>query len=296
MKPSMPTLHRINNINNNYKTSMTSATKHLRQMYNKPLQLAVSSAHRGGEGGTYADSNPDIFLKVGLNVIAQTGALLGAVYVGAASPLFIKSAAMPVIRDLPLTLWLALISIIFGSSFFGSIVEGGLSQATKQVLNPNVLLGDPNWYNSLKRPSWEPPGWVFPIMWVIVSKPTQLIAVSRLISQFNKINGGSSGSIMLLPWRELIVYCTHLSLGDAWNKVFFGSQSPGRGVVVITTFLAFLIASSNLFFSMDQLAGKFMIPTCAWVCIASALNWYIYFNNKTKVAASNALAAQQQLK
>mmetsp|Transcript_14657 Transcript_14657/g.20940 ORF Transcript_14657/g.20940 Transcript_14657/m.20940 type:complete len:305 (+) Transcript_14657:108-1022(+) len=276
MKPAVQKLN--NRYKNNCKIGIMIAPTSSQQVYNMPLQAVLS--HRGGEGRNYSDSNPIIFLKVGLNVFVQTGALLGAIYAGAAFPLVFKYKTMPVVQGLPLTLWLALISIIFGSSFFGSLVEGGLSQATKQVLNPTVLLGEPNWYSSLKRPSWEPPGWVFPIMWVIVSKPTQLVAVSRLITQLNKNSGGDdSRIIMLLPWRELLVYCIHLSLGVAWNKVFFGMQSPGRGMVVITAFFFFLTTSSYLFFTMDKLAGRFMIPTCAWVCIASALNWYIYLNN-----------------
>lgn len=264
---------------NNFKIARMIAPTSSHQVYNTPSQEVLS--HRGGEGPNYSDSNPIIFLKVGLSVIVQTGALLGAIYAGAALPLVFKAKAIPFVQGLPLTLWLALISIIFGSSFFGSLLEGGLSQATKQVLNPTVLPGEPNWYSSLKRPSWEPPGWVFPIMWVIVSKPTQLVAVSILITRLNKNSGGYGSSVIMpLPWRELLVYCIHLSLGDAWNKVFFGMQSPGRGMVVIAAFFFFLTMSSYLFFTMDNLAGRFMLPTCAWVCIASALNWNIYLNNK----------------
>lgn len=229
---------------------------------------------RGGERVSYADSNKVILLKTGLNAIVQTGALFAAIRLSALPKIYSKFFRFS-FRGLPLTLWIALISAIFGSSFYGSLVEGGLSQATRQVLNPNVLPGEPNWYNSLKRPWWEPPGWVFPIMWVIVSKPTQLFAVTRLISSQNV-----GHSILSLPRNELLVYCIYLALGDAWNKVFFGMQSPGLGVVIITTFFAFLLTSTYLFYSIDQLAGRFMLPTCAWVFGATALNWSIYVSNK----------------
>jgi benzodiazapine receptor len=268
----MPELVRRYNNNDNNRSMMTPHNvAKLLQIYSNKPSLTLAMTPRGGEQGNCADSSKFILLKTGLTVIAQSGALLAAIYLGASPRL--KSAVT--LRGLPLSLWVALISVIFGSSFYGSLVEGGLSQATKQVLNPNVLQGEPNWYNSLKRPWWEPPGWVFPIMWVIVSKPTQLLAVSRLISSQNV-----GSSILMLPRLELLVYCTYLALGDAWNKVFFGMQSPGRGVVVITTFLVFLLTSTYLFYSMDQLAGKFMVPTCAWVCGATALNWSIYLNNK----------------
>ena len=103
-----------------------------------------------------------------------------------------------------------LLLIIFASSTFGSIVDMGVSAASKQVLDPNST-PNPDWYSGLKKPKWNPPGWIFPIMWLIVSKPTQFIAVSKLIATQSK-NGVD------YPNLPLLAYCTHLALGDAWNK------------------------------------------------------------------------------
>ena len=64
-------------------------------------------------------------------------------------------------------------------------------------------------------------------MWLIVSKPTQFMAVWKLITQ------QADKDSLAIP---LLVYVTHLSLGDAWNKVFFGLECTGRGLVVILAF------------------------------------------------------------
>jgi tryptophan-rich sensory protein len=82
-----------------------------------------------------------------------------------------------------------------------------MSAATNQALNPNKVLGDPNWYKNLVKPSWNPPGWVFPIMWLIVSKPTQLCAMSRML-KFG-IKGNEKESMLALA-----AYTTHLALGN----------------------------------------------------------------------------------
>ena len=103
-----------------------------------------------------------------------------------------------------------LLLIIFASSTFGSIVDMGLSAASKQVLDTNST-PNPDWYSGLKKPKWNPPGWIFPIMWLIVSKPTQFIALSKLI-------GTQSRNGVQDPNLPLLAYCTHLALGDAWNK------------------------------------------------------------------------------
>ena len=132
------------------------------------------------------------------------------------------------------------------------------------------LQGDADWYANLKKPSWNPPGWLFPIMWLIVSKPTQFMAVYKLVTQ-------SYEKDLTLP---LAVYCGHLSLGDAWNKVFFGLECTGRGAAVISTFWSVLLLSVYLFYGVDQYAGFLLVPTFLWVTVAAALNWSIYLSNK----------------
>ena len=192
---------------------------------------------------------------------------------GALSSLPAVSENLPSIYGLNVVQWASFVLVIFASSFIGSFVDGGLSAATNQVLDPDVVPGDPDWYANLNRPRWEPPGWVFPIMWLIVSKPTQLVAVGRMF-------GAGSGAVSGGPnWAALAVYCSHLSLGDAWNKVFFGFQCPGRGAAIITAFFGLLLTSAGLFWNVDEVAGRFMLPTCAWVSVATALNWSNYLRN-----------------
>ena len=107
-------------------------------------------------------------------------------------------------------------------------------------------------------------------MWLIVSKPTQFAAVWKLITQH-------SDRDLSVP---LLAYCAHLSLGDAWNKVFFGLECTGRGLAVILTFWSVLLLSAYLFYGVDQSAGLLLVPTSLWVTVATALNWSIYDLNK----------------
>lgn len=215
------------------------------------------------------DSNSIIAVKTVVSVALETAGLLGAIKLGEVASTKIK---LPDISGLPLFQWLSLVFVIFSSSTIKSWVSGGvLGAATNQLLKPNVVPGDGRWYASLKKPWFNPPGWVFPIMWLIVSKPTQLIAVSKVMS--SKENN--------CCWPALAVYCAHLSLGDAWNDVFFGCQRIGLGILVICTFFGFLLTSAKLFSDINPQAGKFMLPTCGWVSIATALNIAIYILNPT---------------
>ena len=280
-------------------------------------------------GGACSDSDPALFAKIGTTAIFESMALFGILW----SSIQIAASKnyptwVPRVMNQPLVELLASFLVIFGSSFVGAILDGGLSAATNQALKPNQVLGDPDWYANLSKPSWTPPGYFIAIMWVIVSKPTQLCALSRML-KFG-INSDSKASLLALA-----VYTTHLAFGDvsimlshrivlvswlllllqfsfafcffvlliaililfftiytifyycyyscgtqAWNKVFFGLECIGQGVPTITAMISALFYSAYLFYKIDKTAGYFMLPTCGWVTVATALQYSIYFRNK----------------
>ena len=220
-------------------------------------------------GGACDDANAAFFGKVGISAFLQAAGLMGVLALGKAGEPILSDFNVPSIFGTSPALWAAFLVVVFASSLVGTFVDGGASAALNQALDPNTTPGDPEWYANLAKPSWNPPGWLFPIMWLIVSKPTQLAAVNTL---WSATDGADRG------WR-LFSYCLHLAMGDAWNKTFFGYQCVGRGVVVISTFYALLLCSAFLFWQADPVAGKLMLPTCGWVTVATALNWSIYLLN-----------------
>ena len=217
-----------------------------------------------------------------LGAVFEAGALLGVVKAARALPPGASSAIARLkilpsdtIKGLPAAEWFAWCVIIFGSSAVGSAVDGSLRAATNQILMPTRVAGEQGWYASLDKPRWEPPGYVFPVMWLLVSKPTQLLAVAKVCSS---VSGEGEEAPAALPWvPQLAAYCLHLALGDAWNKVFFGQQKVAAGALMITVFYGALLASAYLFAQVDATAGLLMVPTCLWVTVAAALNWSIYF-------------------
>jgi hypothetical protein len=166
-------------------------------------------------GGACSDSDSALFAKITTTTIAESVVLLGVLLtsVKLSETTFPGSSMIPSIYNLPLLELIASFMVIFGSSFFGALVDGSLSAATNQALNPSKVLGDPNWYANLKKPTWNPPGWIFPIMWLLISKPTQLSAVSRILKYGNG-TGGAVTSSTTSHLLALFVYTTHLALGD----------------------------------------------------------------------------------
>jgi tryptophan-rich sensory protein len=219
-------------------------------------------------GGACSDSTPSLFVKIGISAGVETFLMANVLFLAIRSKFGFENQSVATLVQLTLIL-----SVIFGSSSFGALADTGVSAASKQILAPNEVPGDPVWYANLKKPKWNPPGWLFPIMWLIISKPTQLIAVRKIVKACPGIGD-------LNTRFAFLVYCAHLSLGDAWNKVFFGLQCPGRGVAIIITFWSLLWTSAYLFYQIEPSAGLFLLPTCLWVTVASALNISIYNLNK----------------
>lgn len=219
-------------------------------------------------GGDCSETNPTLLFKIAVGVLSQSAALLGILLASLSFSDLVPSK----VYNQPLLELLASMVVVFGSSFVGAFVDGSLSAATNQALNPTKVLGSPDWYANLQKPNWTPPGWVFPIMWLIVSKPTQLCATSRI---FKYSTGG-------VDVKALALYTTTLALGDTWNKVFFGLECIGLGTLVITIYFAALLATAYSFYQIDALAGYYMLPTCGWVAVATMLQYSIDFLNKNK--------------
>jgi len=226
-------------------------------------------------------SDAKLAAKTALSVAFEAAGLL-AVLKGAQllSAQSISVLSTTVLGGLPVVEWLALFAVIFTAPFLKDIIAGGVSTAGIQVMRPDKVPGDSDWYSKMLKPWFHPPGWVFAVMWVVVSKPTQLWAVSRLLVAANSAE--SESEELAMPWHELAVYCVHLSLGDGWNDVYFGAQRLGLGLVVIVAQYATLVRSYLLFREVDPEAGGFLLPTIGWMTVAVALNEEVYRLNPSK--------------
>lgn len=118
------------------------------------------------------------------------------------------------------------------------------------------------WYATLAKPSWNPPNWVFGPVW------TTLFLLM--------------GIALYLVWRTGLrekaertafrLFLAHLLLNIGWSVAFFGLESPGMGVVVIVTLLAFILYLIVKFREINHWAGWLLVPYAAWVAFATVLN------------------------
>lgn len=121
------------------------------------------------------------------------------------------------------------------------------------------------WYLNLNQAPWTPPGWVFGVAWTII-----MLCFSVYMAYLYKA----------LPNTKIIVlFSTQWLLNVIWNYIFFNQHLIGFGLLVIVL-LTFVVAKF-LFDFKNKLNVKtvLILPYFIWLCIATSLNAYIFFNN-----------------
>lgn len=121
------------------------------------------------------------------------------------------------------------------------------------------------WYRSLAKPSWTPPGWVFGPAWTL---PYLCMAVA-VWGVWRRV-GWSAPT----RWWQV-----QLALNAAWTPVFFGLREPGWAFAGIVLLWLAIAVTMQKFFPVVRRAGWLLVPYLLWVTFASALNFAIWRMN-----------------
>ena len=120
----------------------------------------------------------------------------------------------------------------------------------------------PEWYATLRKPSWTPPGWVFGPVWTLLYP---LVAMAGW-----------------LAWREgrarlgPLVYLLQLALNAAWPWLFFGQRRVDLALACVVALWIAILATVLAFWRVSRTAAVLMLPYLAWVGFAAALNHAIW--------------------
>ena len=118
------------------------------------------------------------------------------------------------------------------------------------------------WFAALERPGFYPPGWAFGVVWPILFVMIGL-AFAWLASAW-----GARGRI-----AAIVALAVQFVLAQSWTGVFFGAQSIEGGMIVIALSVVLLLVAIALVWRVRRGAALLLLPYCAWLCFAAALNW-----------------------
>ena len=121
------------------------------------------------------------------------------------------------------------------------------------------------WYASLRKPSWNPPSWLFGPVW------TALYLMMATAAWLVWRRGGCSGQR-----RALTLYLVQLVLNAAWTPLFFGLKMPGIAFAEILLLLAAVVTTAFAFRRVNKAAGALLVPYIAWVSFAGFLNFTLW--------------------
>jgi translocator protein len=121
------------------------------------------------------------------------------------------------------------------------------------------------WYQHLRKPSFNPPDWVFSPVWTA-------LYISMAVAAWN-------------VWRHhglqstrfgMSLFAGQLALNLAWSILFFGLQQIGLALIEIILLFAAITGTALAFWRLDGVAALLFIPYVAWVGFASLLNFAIW--------------------
>jgi translocator protein len=124
------------------------------------------------------------------------------------------------------------------------------------------------WYESLEKPAFNPPDWLFGPVWTILYI---LMGVSLFLIWKSPPS----------PTRNLalIVFGIQLVLNAAWSFIFFYFQQPGWALADIILLWGFILAMIIVFSKIHRIAAYLQVPYLLWVTFAVVLNASIWWLN-----------------
>ncbi len=127
------------------------------------------------------------------------------------------------------------------------------------------FFGPGEWYASLKKPSWNPPGCIFGPVWTALY--TMMAVAAWLVWR----QGG---------WpkqhKPLLIFVAQLALNALWTPLFFGLHRPGVAfaeIILLWLAIAWTIAA---FRRVHRTAAWLLAPYLSWVSFAALLNFTLW--------------------
>jgi tryptophan-rich sensory protein len=126
----------------------------------------------------------------------------------------------------------------------------------------------PGWYQTIQKPSWNPPNWVFGPVW------TTLYALM--------------GIAMYLIWiqprteqrqRALYLNAAQLILNFFWSLIFFNLHAIGWALIEIIILWVMIVQTMFAYDRVYKPAAWLLLPYIVWVTFATILNGTIWWLN-----------------
>jgi benzodiazapine receptor len=126
------------------------------------------------------------------------------------------------------------------------------------------------WYKNLRKPSWQPPEWLFGPAWTTIFI---LTAIAGVIG-WHRAPGVASLTLLLC------LFAINGGLNILWSVLFFRWRRPDWALIEVVGLWASIAALMLALWPYAPHAALLLIPYFAWVSFASFLNLTIVKLNR----------------
>lgn len=155
-----------------------------------------------------------------------------------------------------------------GAQFFGLLVWLLICFAAAGVGSMFTASSVTDWYQTLQKPSWTPPDWIFGPVWSALY--FMMGVAAWLVWRRNDHP---------LTRRGLTLFGAQLLLNVAWSGCFFALRQPGLALAELLLLLTAIIATIVSFRPVSSGAAMLMLPYLLWSSFATVLNYFIWWLN-----------------
>ena len=118
------------------------------------------------------------------------------------------------------------------------------------------------WYYALKKPSWQPPDWLFGPVWTLIFG---LAALAGVLAWRNADGRDAHARIVVL-------FVVNAILNVGWSWLFFRLHRPDFALYEVGFLWLSIVALIVGLYPYSRTSSALLLPYLAWVTFAAALN------------------------
>ncbi len=120
----------------------------------------------------------------------------------------------------------------------------------------------PGWYASLNRPPWQPPSWIFGLIWPY--NFTMLAVASYQVSK-------SLSRLQSITW--LVFFGLSVAAALTWAYQFYVPHNFALATIALVSAALLTLPVLYLTLKASALMGLLLAPYQIWVAVAASLAW-----------------------
>ena len=123
-----------------------------------------------------------------------------------------------------------------------------------------------DWYEALNKPAWQPPNWVFPVVWTILFA---LMAISAILVW-------NARPRRPLAYLTILAFLVNGFLNIGWSYFFFANKLIFPAAYEAMLLFLSVVLIMILAWPISRLASLLLIPYALWTAFATYLTLTIY--------------------